>query len=203
MAEQPSPEVGHWLAAARAGSREALGRALDACCAYLLAVARQELDPALRAKESPSDLVQQTFLEAQRDFGRFHGRTGEELRAWLRQLLLHNVADCTRRYRHTARRDVGREVALEAHGSSTSPARDLPAEGSSPSGHVLAGEQQDALQQALARLPEDYRHVLLLRYQEQRSFEDIAGLMGRTPKAVRMLWARAVKRLKQELGTPP
>jgi RNA polymerase sigma-70 factor (ECF subfamily) len=202
MAES-SPQFDRWLSAARAGSRDDLGRALEAYRGYLLAVAGQELDPDLQSKEAPSDLVQQTFLEAQRDFGRFQGQTGEELMAWLRQLLLHNVADCTRRYRLTARRDTGRELPLDAGGSSAPTARSLPAEGSSPSAHAAAGEQADALRQALARLPEDYQQVLRRRYQEQRSFAEIAGVMDRTTKAVRMLWARAVQRLRHELGTPP
>ena len=53
---------------------------------YLLRIAEQELDPDLRAKGGASDLVQLTFLEAQRDFARFHGDTAAELRAWLRRL---------------------------------------------------------------------------------------------------------------------
>jgi RNA polymerase sigma-70 factor (ECF subfamily) len=199
----PSREVAHWLEAARAGSRDDLGRLLEVYRGYLLTIAGRELDPKVQAKESPSDVVQQTFLEAQRDFGRFHGTTGEELLAWLRRLLLHNLADCTRRYRDTAKRDAAHEVSLDAGGSSAAGARGLPAGGSSPSAHLQAEEQADALRQALGRLPDDYQRVIRLRYREQRSFEEIAGLMGRTPKAARMLWARAVKRLKQELDAPP
>src|SRR5580700_9060811 len=87
------------LVAARRGSREALGNALEACRRYLLAIASRELDPDLRAKGGASDLVQETFLEAQRDFARFQGSSPEELRAWLRQVLLHNVGAFTRRFR--------------------------------------------------------------------------------------------------------
>ena len=58
----------------------------------------------------------------------------------------------------------------------------------------------EALQQALHRLPEDYRQVILFRYQEQRSFEEIGQLLQRTLNAARLLWLRGVERLKQELG---
>src|SRR5262249_58653458 len=92
-------ELAQWLSAARAGSREALGQALDACRQYLLIVARRELDPELQAKGSASDLGQETFLEAHRDFGQFQGGSADELRAWLRQLLLHNLANFARSYR--------------------------------------------------------------------------------------------------------
>jgi RNA polymerase sigma-70 factor (ECF subfamily) len=187
------------LAAARAGSREALGQVIEVFRPYLLLVARQELDPAFQGKGSPSDLVQETFLEAHRDFDRFHGTTSEELLAWLRQLLLHNVADFTRRYRDTAKRGAGREVPLEA-GSSSSPGPEPCADTPSPSQEAIANEEAERFAGALKQLPDDYRQVILLRYQEQHSFEEIGQLLQRTPNAARMLWLRAVERLKKELG---
>src|SRR5438445_4152014 len=54
-----------WLSAARDGSRDALGRVLEACRRYLLFVARHELNEDLQAKGGASDLVQETFLEGQ------------------------------------------------------------------------------------------------------------------------------------------
>ena len=65
--EEPLADFTPSLAAARAGSREALGRVLESCRGYLLLIAQQELDPALQARGGASDLVQQTFLEAQAD----------------------------------------------------------------------------------------------------------------------------------------
>jgi RNA polymerase sigma-70 factor (ECF subfamily) len=196
-------EVAHLLAAARAGSREALGQVLEACRGYLLLLARRELDPDLQAKGGASDLVQETFLEAQKDFARFHGCSEEEVRAWLRQLLLHNLANFVRRYRATAKRQLGREVEVDAGGSSAGRGGKLPADVLSPSGLAMAHEQAEALRRALERLPEDYRQVILLRYQEQRPFEEIARLMHRSSSAVRTLWSRAIRRLRQEMGGPP
>ena len=194
------PNAAQWLPAARQGSREALGQALQACRNYLLLVASKELDPELQAKGGASDLVQQTFLEAQCDFARFQGSSEDELLAWLRRLLLHNLGDFTRRYRDTSKRAAGREVPLQANGSAGA-ASDLAADTPSPSRQAMAREQDEALQQALARLPEDYRRVLLWRYEEERSFDDIGKLLQRTPNAARKLWLRAVERLRQELET--
>jgi RNA polymerase sigma-70 factor (ECF subfamily) len=64
-------------------------------------------------------------------------------------------------------------------------------------------EQAEALRRAMGRLPEEYREILRLRYEEGRSFEEVAQSLGRTPNAVRKLWARAVGRLRQELEAPP
>jgi RNA polymerase sigma-70 factor (ECF subfamily) len=200
MADHPH-DISPQLDAARTGSLDALGRVLESYRAYLLLVADRELDPKLQAKGGASDLVQETFLEAQRDFGRFHGTTDGELRAWLRQLLLHNVANFARRYRGTDKRRLNREVGL-AGDSSADPAGALSAGTPTPSQWAMAGEQDVELRRALEGLSEDYRYVLLLRYQEELSFDEIAQRMGRSAGAVRKLWLRAVERLRRELEGP-
>ena len=200
---EPTDGAARWLPAARAGSREALGKVLEAARQYLLSIARQEFDPDLRAKNSPSDVVQETFVEAQRAFGQFQGDTEDELLAWLRQLLLHRVGKLRRRYRDTQKRRLAREVALGGDDSSDGPAGGLAANMPSPSGQAMEQEQDQALQAALGRLPEDYRRVITLRYQEQLPFEEIGRLLQRSPDAARKLWARAVERLQEELDPPP
>jgi RNA polymerase sigma-70 factor (ECF subfamily) len=198
---QPARDASQYLAAARAGSREALGQALEICRGYLLRVANEGLDADLRAKAGASDLVQETFLEAQRDFAQFHGKSVEELRAWLRRLLLNNVANFTRQYRQRAKREIGREVALDAGGSSHERGAGLAADMLSPSGQAVAQEQAEALARAVEKLPADYRQVLRLRHEEQLTFEEIGQRMQRTANAARMLWLRAVERLQEEMGT--
>jgi RNA polymerase sigma-70 factor (ECF subfamily) len=198
----PATDIAMWLPAARAGSREALGHVLEACRGYLLLIAQQELDPALQAKGGASDLVQQTFLEAQQDIAGFDGTTPEALLAWMRRLLLNNVANF-RRDLHRARRHVSREVSLTP-GDSYTEVRDAPrADTPSPSTELKNAEQTWALERAVERLSEDYRRVIQLRYREERSFEDIARLMQRSPNAVRKLWVRAIEALQHELEPPP
>jgi len=201
MAEPPD-RAAQWLPAARAGSREALGKLLEAARRYLVTIARQELDPDLRAKNSPSDLVQETFVEAQRALGQFQGDTEAELLAWLRQLLLHRVGKLRRTYRDTQKRQLAREVALGGDSTSEGPAGRLAANVPSPSGQAMEREQDHALQAALGRLSDDYRRVITLRHQEELSFEEIGRLLQRSPDAARKLWARAVERLQEELEPP-
>ena len=100
------------LTAARSGSGNALGELLESCRGYLLLVARKELDPDLEGKGSPSDIVQETFLEAHRDFAQFQGDSEAELLAWLRRILAHNLFNEARRFA-TRGRDATREVSLE------------------------------------------------------------------------------------------
>lgn len=197
----PLVDAGKWLSAAQAGSRDALGQVLEACRGYLLLIAQSELDPALRAKGGASDLVQQTFLEAQRDFDRFQGATSEELLAWMRRLLLNNLANFRRDF-HRDKRRVSREVSLPPDDSSRQREGGLRAGTPSPSVAVMHREQKQALEHALERLPDDYRRVIHLRYREERSFEEIAASMQRSQNAVRKLWSRAIERLQHELEAP-
>lgn len=196
---RPPEGVARWLPAARAGSQEALGRLLEACRGYLLMIARDELDPRLSAKGSASDLVQETFLEAQRDFAQFHGSTTEEVLAWLRRLLLNNLVNFSRRFRQTGKREVSREVSLDAGEPGGRLREFLTADTPAPVRLVAEREQAEVVWRSLERLPADYRRVLLLRHREGRSFEQIARVMGRSLNAVHKLWVRAVERIRREV----
>jgi RNA polymerase sigma-70 factor (ECF subfamily) len=188
-----------WLPAARAGSREALGQALEACRGYLLLVAQRELADDLRAKVGPSDLVQQTLLDAVKDFACFAGDSQTELFAWLRRLLLNNLTDLARQYRHTGKRDLGREAAGPDQ-SSLDPAGMLPGGLPSPSGAAIAAEEVEAVERGLRALPENYRQIILRRYRDEWSFEEIGAELGLTPNAARKLLLRAIRRMQEELG---
>jgi RNA polymerase sigma-70 factor (ECF subfamily) len=162
----------------------------------LLLVANQELDPDLRAKLGPSDLVQESLLEAQRDFGQFHGTTEVDVLAWLRRILLNNVANVREHYRDTQKRALSREVPLNhlLHGLV---AECLVDGEPTPSKQAVANERTEELERALVHLPEHYREALRLRHQENCTFEEIGRRTGRSAEAARKVWARAVEQLKR------
>lgn len=187
------------LSAARDGSRDALGQAFEACRRYLLGVAHQELNASLQAKGGASDLVQETFLEAHRAFDHFRGNSEGELRAWLRQMLHHRAVKFGRRFRTTQKRRLSSEAGQSIDSLATTANSGLQAQLPSPSTQMMALEQAQSLRQALERLPDDYRRVITMRYVEQCSFEEIGQRMERTGNAARLLWLRAIERVKQEL----
>ena len=154
-----------------------------------------------RAKFDPSDVVQQAMIEAVRAFPQFRGQTEGEFTAWLRQILTHALAHEIRRYAGTAKRDVAREVLLEQELTQTSQQLGslLAATGTSPSQQVVKQEQSVLLAEVLERLPEDLREVIVLRNLEGLPHEEVARRMDRSPGAVRMLWVRALARLREEL----
>jgi RNA polymerase sigma-70 factor, ECF subfamily len=191
------------LDAARTGSLDALGQVLEACHGFLLLIAREELDADLRAKGGASDLVQETFVEAQRDFARFHGQSEAELLAWLRQLLLNNVRDFTRRFQRGGMRGIDREVSIDAVDATGGLGLFCISDSASPSEKVIRREKATIVRAAIERLPVDYQRVLLLRYEEARSFEEIGTVMQRSANAARKLWLRALERIEQELERSP
>lgn len=191
------------LAEARAGEVTALGEALEACRTYLLHVAEHELDANLRAKGGASDIVQQTFMEAQQDFSRFSGTSEVELLAWLRRMLLNNISNFRRQWVQAAKRSANREISIHSADSGAQE-RSWLADGiATPSKQMMAGEQEKSLYAAMDRLPGDYAQVLRLRYVEGLPFEDVASRLNRSANAVRKLWARAIEKLQEEMDTPP
>ena len=169
--------------------------------AWLKTLARLEIDTRFQGKFSASDAVQQTMLEAWRVWDNFRGHTEAERVAWLRGILAHQLAHLARQFAGVQKRDVAREQSLNESLARSSQRLDhlLEAQGPSPSDELAAGEQRLRLTEVLDRLPEDYRQVILLRNLRELSYDEIARQMDRRPGAVRMLWIRALARLRDEI----
>ncbi|HEY2838984.1 MAG TPA: sigma-70 family RNA polymerase sigma factor [Pirellulales bacterium] len=187
------------LKAAREGSQEALGQLLAAYRSFLLAAAIEELDSELKAKAGPSDLVQETFIDAHRDFGNFTTGGECEFRIWLHSILMNNLADLRKKYLKTAKRQVRRERRLGTYDSKLLFQEPAASEGHSPANAAISQEEEARIQEALLRLPPAYQQIIRLRSQQRQQFGEIAKSIGKSPDAARMLWQRAVSRLQREL----
>ena len=179
------------------------GRDLEAFRDYLRLLARAGLDPRLQAKLDPSDVVQQTLLEAYQALGQLRGQGREQVAAWLRQILARNLANAVRDFRRD-KRDVAREQALDAVLRDSSARLDawLAAEQLSPSARLQRQEDADRLAAALATLPEAQREVVLLRHCQGWSLADISRQVGRSPSAVAGLLHRGLQHLRTQLEEP-
>ncbi len=172
---------------------------LEATRRYLLLVANRSLDADLRQKVAPSDLVQETFLNAHRDFGRFKGESEAELYAWLCRILSHKAADAGRMYRGTAKRNIAAEQPLE--NNSGIPALQVPGLEPTPSALAVNKEHGQHLTAALQNLPTNYRQVIELRSLERLPFAEVGRRMGRSAEAAGKLWFRALQQLREELAS--
>jgi RNA polymerase sigma-70 factor (ECF subfamily) len=194
-----SEEREELLARARAGDGAALGQLLELYRPYLALLARLQIGRRLQGKADGADVVQETFLEAARQFASFRGQTEPELASWLRQIIAGCLGHLIRRYCGTQARDVRLERGLEYELDQSSRALDfgLVAVQSTPSQHASRREQAVLLANALAELPEDYREVVVLRHLEGLTFPQVAERMERTIDSVEKLWLRAVTRLRR------
>lgn len=197
-ATQQNETVERFLQNARAGSLSSLGQLLQSHRDYLLVVADDELGSDLKVKVSASDVIQDSFLEAQRDFPQFQGTTAIEFQRWLRRLVLNNVANVVRGFRCTSQRDIARETWLSLQGVVAEAGRGSRRD-SSASSIVLRKELVDAVQVAIRKLPDHYEKVIRWRNEDRISFEEIGRRLGRSAGAAQQLWLRALEVLQHEL----
>ena len=195
------PDAQTLLPEVRGGDEAALGKLLESYSPYLTLLARVQIGRRLRGKVDAGDIVQETFLEAHRQFPQFRGTSEAELIAWLRRILAGQIALVMRRYLGTRGRDLNLERELVDQLDQSSQALDggLVAPTSSPSHRASRREQAVLLADALARLSEDYREVIILRHLESLSFPDVARRMGRSEDSVQKLWVRALASMRRSL----
>jgi RNA polymerase sigma-70 factor (ECF subfamily) len=181
------------------GDREALDRLLARYRPNLHALVEARLDPKLRARVDPSDVVQEAQLEVARRMDDFLRRRPMPFHLWVRKTTYERLLNFRRDHRKRARRSVDREVALPDP-SSLLLARPLLAGASSPSRQVAARELADRVGRAVAQLAEADREILLMRHAEELPYEEIACLLEVEPAAARKRYGRALIRLQKVLS---
>ena len=181
-------------------TQELSPQSLDQFRDYLRILAGLQLSPGLRSKLDPSDVVQQTMLQAHQSFAQFRGTSEAELAGWLRQILARNLAAGVRAMGR-AKRDVGRERSLEAAVEASSQRLEafLASDQSSPSQRADRNEQILRLSHAVAELPDAQRDAVTLHHLQGRSLTDVARHLDRTPAAVMGLLHRGLRQLRSRL----
>lgn len=204
MSHSTDGELATLLAAAKAGCRESLGKLLDRYANYLKLLVETRLDRRLQPRLSASDVVQQAFCEAHRDLVNFRGSSPVEFVAWLRAIAGNNVLAAIEQNLQAEKRDIRREVSIggvaeRLEESAAQLDKLLAANIATPSEDAVRNERELLLADALAELPPDYREVIVLRQVEGLPFEAIGQRMDRSSGAVRMLWLRALRSLREAL----
>jgi RNA polymerase sigma-70 factor, ECF subfamily len=194
-------DVASLLALAREGDRGSLGELLTHYRSYLQMLASTQLEKRLAPRVSPSDIVQETMLKAQRHLAQFRGQTEQEFLAWLRQILASRLARFVEQHLLAAKRDIRREISMDRlRGACEQSAPRLSSivKAAIQTPSAVARQREDTIEVAemLARLPPRYRDILIWRNTQGLSFEEIAVRLKRKPGATRMLWLRAIEKLR-------
>jgi RNA polymerase sigma-70 factor (ECF subfamily) len=194
--DEQDQRISEFLKRARTGDGSALGQLLQQLRPWLLDMARQQIDPRLRARLDESDLVQQTCLSIHRQMVRFDGSDPAQFMAWLKLVHENNIKNAARDQLKRQKRAAGREQSLAS-------LADLPAAAlePSPSGQLAHLLEMNELTVHLESLPDQERKALQLRYFDGLKLSEVAERMGITKDAAVWLIQCGLKRLRRKMGT--
>lgn len=178
-----------------------LGEVLEAMRPRLEHVVAVRLDPRLRRRIDPGDVIQAAFVEVVRRFDEWETmRARMPFFCWVRLMTLQKVAELHRRHLGTRKRDVRREVNGPVPGSgSTTLTQVIADRGESPSRVFVRHEWEGALHQALERMKPADREILVMRHFDRLSVEACAHALGLTRAGAKVRHLRAARRLRRML----
>ena len=149
------------------------------------------------------DILQDVFAQAFRDIADFDPRSGGSFLAWLKGVADHRLADALKHIRRKKRGgDLHQLTSADAGQSSTlAQLIDLVGHDSGFPSRIVAGDEAaQAIQVAVALLPDDQRDVIRARFFDGLTVDEIAQQTGRTEGAVRGLIHRAKEKLRDAMG---
>jgi RNA polymerase sigma-70 factor (ECF subfamily) len=188
------------LERARTGDRAAFEQLFAQHRAFLRQIVELRMDPRLRGRVDPSDVVQEAQLDAFRRLRDYLNRRPMPFRLWLHKTAQEHLLKVHRRHAETGRRAIHLEVPLPEH-SSVLLARRLLAAGSSPSQRLGKRETARRVWQAIAALPESDREILIMRNFEGLSNQEVACLLELEPATASKRHGRALLRLRRYCST--
>jgi RNA polymerase sigma-70 factor (ECF subfamily) len=196
-----SPDTDQLLQNYRRGDSAAEGQLLQRHRGRLRQMIALRLDGRLRARVDPSDVLQDTLAEAARKLAVYARDRPLPFYPWLRRLAWERLVQLHRWHVRTGKRSVKREEAwLPLPDESAVQLADrLASRGSSPSARLQRSEMRARVQDALARLSDRDREVLVLRYLEHLSTREIAAVLGLAESGVKTRQLRALQRLRDLL----
>lgn len=162
----------------------------------------RQIGPRYRGKFGADDVLQVTFLEAFLRIGAIKGEGAATFGAWIRRIADNNLRDAIRELERDCRPSPGREVrAVDPDASYAALVEQVAITTQTPSRACAKEDIRRGVDSALRELPAEYEQALRLFELEGLSGEEVAGRMGRSHGAVRMLLARARERLAEVLGS--
>ena len=191
-----------WERLARDGRRDALASLFAAHEGKLRRWVEHRIDPRLRGRLSPSDVLQEVYLAADQRLEHFRGLAGMPFWVWIRLLSEQRLIDVHRRHLGAQARDAGQEVSLDRDNSTDLAAR-LAGDFTSPSGAAVRRETLDLLVVAIEAMDPLDREVLSLRHFEEMGNDEVARALGIPEGTASKRYVRALARLRAVLEKVP
>lgn len=167
---------------------------------YLCFLARVQLGDGLRRRVDPSDIAQQSLLQAHQARNDFRGSSEAEMIAWLRKILSRTIAHVARDL-HADKRDIDRERSIHAavDASSLRLEQLLAADQATPSRLAERREHAVLVAEAVESLTAEQREAIVLRYWRGMKLKELAAAMNKSPSAAAGLLHRGLKTLRTRL----
>ena len=182
------------VAAAKGGEQAAVEQLCKTYSERIHRIIRMRMGTELRGKMESMDLVQDAMISAFRSLQDFtYSDEGDFLR-WVSKIAENRVRDNLEKL-HADKRDVRKEIPLIQDSNESFTAAFSPIDSTTPSLIVSRGEDLDKLEQAMSKLKEEYKHVIVLTKIEGLSMKEAGEKLGKSPDAVRMLLCRAMAAL--------
>lgn len=182
--------------ALRGGDDAALGPLFAVHHERLQRMVHYRLDPRLVGRLDPEDVLQETFLEAEKRLQAFRD-DDKPFFVWIRLITQQTMIDLHRKHLGAKMRSAGREVGPPPSGTMSA---FFVGRATSPSNAVMREEARRKIEQALESMDEIDREVLLLRHFEELSNKETAAVLGIQENAASNRYVRALGRLKGLLG---
>lgn len=179
--------------AAREGDKDAYDQLFALAGKRALQFIRMRLGQGLREKVDSMDILQEAYLQALRDFQRFEYEGDDAFARWLCRIIENRIRGDLDYFKAKKRKPEKSEHPVSLVLSKV---------WASDTGVVTqAGrkEMRQKLEQAMEELSPDEREILLLRFYQDRTIDEIANLVGRSPTSVRRFLGRCALRLGQLL----
>ena len=203
MPDPEEKETEELLRRAERGDSSAVQLLLDRHRSRLSKMVAVRMDSRIVARVDPSDVVQETLMQATRKLPDYLHNRPLPFYPWLRQLAWERLVHLHGQHVTAQKRSVNREGRLQIglpDESAVQLADHFMASGTSPSDRVIRDEMRQRVRTALEKLALNDRELLVLRYLEQLSTKDIAAVLGISTGAVKTRHFRAVQRLQAVLS---
>lgn len=187
------------------GDSEAVNGLMDRHRQAVRRLIQMRLDNAIARRVDASDVVQDVMFEASRRLDDYISEPSMPFHLWLRQLARDRIIDMHRRHRTAQRRSVDREQHVVSLGNDDRSAADLASilrdAELTPAASTVRREMEERFLLAVNDLPDDDRELIMMRHFEHLGNSEVAEILGLSAPAAGMRYLRAIRRLRQALGT--
>lgn len=179
--EEPTMDISTLVQQAQHGKREAVTSLYRLFAPKIF----RYLVRRLPTTEDAEDVMGEVFVSMVEGLKTYKD-TGAPFEAWLYRIASHRTSDFYRKSKHGQSEDLSDML--------TDDDEELPEE------QLISQQNLQAMRAAIQKLPEEHQTILILRFIERKTHDEVAQLLGKSASAIRTIQFRALSQLAESLG---